>query len=96
MEGGRKQRVLYGTEAILIAAGVLPLAMLFYPVALLAAPAAFLAAYAAIRPSWMFQGRKERRQYVHLAAVVATAAILFFALSVSNVLPRLLTPPSPV
>ena len=96
MEGGRKQRVLYGTEAILIAAGVLPLAMLFYPVALLAAPAAFLAAYAAIRPSWMFQGRKERRQYVHLAAVVATAAILSFALSVSNVLPRLLTPPSPV
>jgi hypothetical protein len=58
---------------------------MFYPVALLAAPAAFLAGYAAIRPTWMFEGRRERRQYVHLAAGVAVAAILAFVLSLAHV-----------
>ena len=85
MIGGRRQRVLYAAEALLIAAGVLPLFMLFYPLALLAAPAAFLAGYAAFRPAWMFEGRRERRQYVHVAAGVAAAGILAFVLSLAHV-----------
>jgi hypothetical protein len=86
MVGGQNRRLLYVAEAIVIAVGALPLFMLFYPVALLVAPAAFLAGYGAIRPAWMWEGRKERRQYVHLAAVVAVAGIVFFVLSVSGVL----------
>jgi hypothetical protein len=86
MIGDRRQRVLYAAEALLIAVGLLPLFMMFYPVALLAAPATVLAGYAAVRPAWMFEGRRERWQYVHLAAGVAIVAILAFVLSLARVI----------
>ncbi len=85
-----KARVLYAAEAVLIAAGILPLFMLLYPLALLAAPAPFLAGYAAFRPTWWAVGPREprryARQYVHLAACVSAAALAFFAMSLTHIL----------